>query len=208
MPPHASVRAGSLDVPRLFESRTNPSRAVYDGVVNRRTRARSTITLPTRRFPPRGGWTVDGLRAHVAQCRAQRDGKSPCRPTRPSTRSTRSIDRMRSRRSIERDRRDRRDRSIGWDRRDRSTIDRVRSIERVDRRDRRDRSIEAIDAFDRSNPIDRSNLDRSRSHGAPCDDREIAAVQPQSVDRLTSERRSIDLRASIDRSETETGCLP
>ena len=192
---HASVRAGSLDVPRLFESRTNPSRAVYDGVVNRRTHARSAITLPTRRFPPRGGWTVDGLRAHWRECRARRR-QVPLSPSSPSTPSTGSIDAL--------DRYDRPNAST------RSTrpIDRIRStsIDVIDRSNAStgSTSIDAIDAIERSNAIERSDaidgIDRTRSiDGAPFPSR-----RSRKRGRPTSERRSIDLAIRTK----EIGCLP
>lgn len=194
---HASVRAGSLNVPRLFESRTNPSRAVYDGVVNRRTHARSAITLPTRRFPPRGGWTVDGLRAHCrVMPRPTRRQEVPLSPSSPSTPSTGSIDAL-----------DRYDRPNASTRSTRS-IDRIRSTSNdvIDRSNAStgSTSIDAIDAIERSNAIERSDaidgIDRTRSiDGAPFPSR-----RSRKRGRPTSERRSIDLAIRTK----EIGCLP
>lgn len=191
---HASVRAGSLDVPRLFESRTNPSRAVYDGVVNRRTHARSAITLPTRRFPPRGGWTVDGLRAHCrVMPRPTRRQEVPLSPSSPSTPSIDALDRY--------------DRPNASTRSTRS-IDRIRSTSNdvIDRSNAStgSTSIDAIDAIERSNAIERSDaidgIDRTRSiDGAPFPSR-----RSRKRGRPTSERRSIDLAIRTK----EIGCLP
>ena len=150
---------------------------------------------------------------------------SPSSPSTPSTGSIDALDRYDRPNAFDAiDATDRTD-TIDVDRRDRSIgcLTRSTAIDAIDRSgtidvERRDRSLEGIAGIDvdRGDRRDRT-IERDRTIGWDRRDRPTSidrrsprcplatiakarAVQRQSVDRLTSERRSIDLRASIDRS--------